>query len=623
MANKKIIKKIISWITALALSMFVLAPGASVMAAHLESFDDSDSDEESSESDESSTPTPIPDDASVEDVPLGELVAHWTFDDNYTESVSGLKTSLGAKKLTYTEGIHGKAAVFNGKDNYLVVEPDAVLNLGNSINTDNSNFTISAWVNLGDSPERAKYLLDKGNYAGWAKDDGCYWTNPYRVLLDGCEPEVHLSNAFENSSTGFITEGDAYIGGKYVEGGEWFLLTVTYDGKRIKIYHDNELINQMNYTNGITFNNDELYIGADYELKNLFQGYVDDLRIYTAALSYDDVDHLYQSGLKANKELVEPTKQLVAYYAFDDNLKDGSVFENEAEKVDIKGTTKYITGKNGNAITMSKGNYIRIPAGDQLNFDTEFTVSFWIKLDKEGDYPILVRQNPCYSNNDDNQTTYGITISSWAHAEQTQMSMYTYVYDPDNWTMTNGPYLTSGYNYEDDKLKGTDWIHYTFTYKDGQMKSYLNGKLDDKTEVSDLINIANAAGDMLIGYDGDKFINGAIDELKIYNSCLSATDVEKEAKRVDSIALDSKTAKSIASIGKGKSVNVSSILLKDVDTGENITVMLKNKNFTLKSSNTKIFTVSADGKITGVKAGKAKLTITYGPHTVSYNIVVK
>lgn len=612
MANKKVISKVLSWVMALALFVSMLLPGAKIASAE-------DGEAAADVTDAAAA------DESVEDVPLGELVAHWTFDDNYTESVSGLTTSLGAKKLTYTEGVLGKAAVFNGKDNYLVVDPDAVLNLGNSSNTDNSNFTISAWINLGDSANRTKYLLDKGTDIGWDKNDEHYWTNPYSVYFDGCQPEVWLSNEYQDYSKDpdVTTEGSSNTSGKYVEAGEWFLLTVTYDGKRTKIYHDNELLNQLNYTDGITFNNDELYIGTDHSLQNMFQGYVDDLRIYTAALSYDDVDALYQAGLKANKELVEPTKQLVAYYAFDDNLKDSSSFENEAEKVAIGGTTKYIVGQNGKAITMSKGNYIRVPAGDQLNFDTEYTVSFWIKLDKEGDYPILVRQNPCYSDEDDNQTTYGVYINTWGEAENTQINMYTYVYDPDNWTMTNGQSLTSEYYVTDDKLKGTDWIHYTFTYQDGQMKSYLNGVLDDKTDMSDLINISNAAGDLLIGYDGSTFINGAIDELKIYNSCLSATDVQKEAKRVDTITLSSEDAKSVASIGKGKSVNLDSIILKDADTGKDVTIQLSNKNFTLKSSNSKIFSVSADGKITGVKAGKAKLTITYGPHIVTYNVVVK
>ncbi len=598
MANKKGSTRVISWVMTLAMIIALLSCANRVKAE---------------ESDE------------VVDVPLGTLVAHWTFDENYNESIGGLTTNLGAKKLTYTDGIYGKAAVFNGKDNYLVVDPEEVLNLGNSKDTENANMTISAWINLGDSSEKTKYLLDKGIDCGWEKNDDFYWSNPYRICFEGCEPEVTLSNSFQdyNVEPAFITEGSSTTSGKYVEGGEWFLLTVTYDGKRIKIYRDNELLNQLNYTDGITFNNDELYIGVDHSLSYFFEGYVDDLRIYTAALTYDQVDELYQNGLTANKEFLEPTKQLVAYYAFDDNLKDSALFKNDAEKIAVGGTTKYIVGKNGKAITMSKGNYILVPAGDQLNFDTEFTVSFWLKLDKDGEYPVLYRQNPSDANDDENLATYQVYVSSWGDAENTRLGLYTNVYDPDYWIMSGGQTLSSDFFYSEDKVKGTSWFHYTYTYQDGQMKSYLNGILRDKTEASDLINIYNAAGDLLIGYDGSTFINGAIDELKIYNKCLSATDVEKEAKRVDSISLNSEDVKVIESIDKGKSVTITSILLKDVDTDKNVEIKLSNKNFTLKSSSTKIFKVTEDGKITGVKAGKAKLTITYGAHTKTYNIVIK
>jgi hypothetical protein len=596
MRDKKIYTKVISWVMTIAMivGLFSYASQIKVTASGAET-------------------TP------------GTLVAHWTFDGNYNESSSGLSTELGAQSLTYTNGIHDKAAVFNGKDNYLVVDANEILNLGNSRDTDNSNFTASAWIKLADSDTSDKYLLDKGMEWGWGQNDSYYWTNPYRIYFAGCGPRVYLSNNFMDATVdpNYITEGFSSAGDKYVEAGEWFLLTVTYDGKRIKIYHDNELLSQSNYSDGITFNNDELFIGVDYTLTNFFEGCVDDLRIYTNAFTYDQVAALYQQGVAANKDLLEPTKQLVAYYAFDGDLKDSSDFNNEAEAIGTSSTTGYDVGKNGMAIKMLKGGYILVPAADQLNFDTEFTVSFWIKLDKEGSFPVLCRQNPYYGDNNDNEYTYITSINSWSDAEFTSMSMNTMVYDPNTWCMVGGQSLSSDFSYSEDKIKGTNWFHYTYTYQDGQMKCYLNGVLQDKSDTSDLINIANASGDLLIGYDGSSFMSGSIDELKIYNSCLSVTEVAQEAKRIDSISLSKATVKSIANIGKGKTVNISSILLKDVDHEKNIDIKLPGKNITLKSSNTKIFTVSADGKITGVKAGKANLTISYGPHKVTYKVVVK
>lgn len=551
------------------------------------------------------------------------LVARWTFDGNYTESVSNLNTQLGAKNLTYVEGVHGKAAVFNGKDNYLYVEGDPILNLGNSGEENNDNFTISAWVNLRNAKEGYQYLLDKGKDIGWDKNDGCYWTNPYRLRFDISEPELDLSNAFEDSNAGLTTEGSALTGGKYVEGEEWFLLTATYDGSRVKIYHDNELLTQSNYTDGITYNEDELFIGVDCKLENYFRGAVDDLRLYTKTLSYDDVNALYQEGVKSNKEFVEPTKQLVAYYSFDGDLKDASSYKNNAKQIAVGGTTKYIPGMNGNAITMSRGNYIQVPAADQLNLETEFTVSCWVKVDAEGDYPILYRENPSNSDDNENDWTYRLSVNSWSNGENTDFIMNTTAYNPDNWVPEQGQNLSTQFTYDDTKLKSTNWLHYTCTYKDGQMISYINGKQFEKSEKSDFINLSNASGDLLIGYDGSTFIKGALDELKIYSSCLSPTEVAKEADRVDSISLSNDTIKSLAAIGKGKSVAIKKVLRYDVDADKTVDINTSDKNITMSSSNKKVFTVTNDGSLKAVKAGKAKLTVTHGGCSVTYNVVVK
>jgi hypothetical protein len=558
----------------------------------------------------------------VTSVALGELVAHWTFDNDYKETVSGIATEIGAKNITYTDGIYGKAAVFNGKDNYLIAK-DTILNLGNGADEDNDNFTISAWVNLGDSKSGEKFLLDKGEEIGWDKNDEKYWNNPYKIKFDGCEPVVNLSNIYEDSKSGDRTEGDVGLRGKYVEGNEWFLITVTYDGNRVKVYHDNLLLSQINYTAGITYNQEGLYIGVDGRLQNFFKGAVDDLRIYTKTLSYDEVNALYENGLAANKELVEPTKQLVAYYSFDDNLKDASTFNNDAEKVAESGSIQYIVGKNGKAITMSKGSYIRVPAGDQLNPEDEFTISFWLKVTADGYVPILYRQNPSNSDDNDNDWTYKLLIESWYKGYNTSVSMRTAVFSPNEWVPFDGSGLNTDIYYEEKKVKSTNWLHYTYTYQDGQMKFYLNGKLENKSDKSDLINIANASGDLLIGYDGETFLNGAIDELKIYTSCASADDVMKEAKRVDSISLSSSDAKSIANINKGKSITLSTVLLKDGDTNKSSEIEASDKNLTYQSSNKKVFTVSKTGAIKAIKAGKAKIAITYGGNTVVYTIVVK
>ena len=94
-------------------------------------------------------------------------------------------------------------------------------------------------------------------------------------------------------------------------------------------------------------------------------------------------------------------------------------------------------------------------------------------------------------------------------------------------------------------------------------KVYINGKLKHKTDSFDNPNVVNASGDLYIGYNNDTFFTGALDELKIYNKCLSASDVAKEYKRVDTISLSQADQKKIATIKKGKSVQCPNLIFKD------------------------------------------------------------
>lgn len=553
------------------------------------------------------------------------LVAHWAFDNNYQETVNKLTTNLGGKELTYIEGIFGQAAVFNGKDNYLTVLADPVLNFGNSRNENNDNFTISAWLNLGDTQNQyIGYLLDKGNDIGYSNK--IKYTNPYALMFNGAKPYVYLSNLFNdnNQETKYSTSGKAQLDGSAVEGEEWFLFTITYDGKTIKSYRNNELLMQKNYTDGITFNDEDLFIGVNHELKNYFKGAVDDLRFYTRTFSYDDVNAAYQEGVSANQKLVEPKKQLVAYYSFDGNLKDGSVFKNDGESVAMKGTSKYVIGKNGKAISISKGSYIRVPSKDQLNFDTEFTVSLWLKLDNAGTYPLLYRLNPAIGNENNNDYTYNLSVKSWGNNNNnTKLMLQTKAYNSDYWSTKKGPALTGAFTYTENKVQATSWLHYTYTYKAGELNFYLNGKLIETKKFSDDLNICNASGDLLIGYDNKTFLNGAIDELKLYNKCLTQKEVAVEAKRVDTIKLSKSDSKLLSCIAKGKTITIKSVILNDIDLKKSSEIKSKDKNVTFTSSNKAIFTVTRDGIIKTVKKGKANLTITYGGISETYKVVVE
>lgn len=554
------------------------------------------------------------------------LVAQWTFDGNVDESVAGLITTEGEKPLKYVDGVFGKAASFNGKDQYLRVDADKLLDLGAKHADFGKAMSISFWIYCDDIESKDMCILRKGEAVGWSLEDGHCWGDNYAVGIFGNMIRGNLNT--EHDCDGFDNPGGDCAVEAGLRGSKWQLITYTYDGKQLKLYNNNELFKQSNYTEGYAANIQDLFIGArsiyGSDICEYFKGCLDNLSIYDRALTYNDVDALYQEGVKANREAVAPKEKMVAYYSFDGNLKDSSEYKNNAEKVEIGGTTKYIVGVNGKAITMSKGNYIRIPAADQLNFDKDFTVSFWVKSGlKDQNAPLLYRLNPARGDNGNkDDSTYRIYESNWGGYDFASFNMSFDGFDKDGWCDSGN----SDLEIEDEATKKADtWNHITFTYsynKDDEevmFKAYCNGKLVNKTDAADYPEISKADGDLYIGYDNDKFFTGAIDELKIYNKCLSATEVSKEYKRVDSISI--KSAGKTISVAKGKTATLGSIQLYDVDAKKTSTIKLSSKDLTMTSSNKKIFTVSK-GKIKGVKAGTAKLTVTYGGVSKTYTVKV-
>lgn len=564
------------------------------------------------------------------------LVAHWTFDGNINESVQGMVTTEEEKPIKYVDGVFGKAASFNGKDMYLRVKNCEELELDTKTNGDvlvdcGQAITISFWINCPDLECKNMCIVDKGYWAGWNKEDDIYWADPYMVSVDDSNDiSFEITSEYVNNNAG-INLSESKRVSKGFQGNEWQLITVTYDGRTVKYYCDNELYAQANYTDGYVFNNDDLFIGARSRdnICDYLKGSLDDLRIYKRALSYNEVNTLYQNGVAANKEVVEPKEQLVAYYAFDGNTKDDSTFGNDAEIVEIGGTTKYVYGVNGKAITMKKGNYIRVPAAKQLDFEKDFSISLWYKSDlKEQSSPLLYRLDPARGGSNENDATYTVYMNCWGEGECTDSSFWMEGFNKDVWCATDGTSI----GISRDKMKrGDEWNHVTYTYsydKENEkaiLKAYCNGKLVNKNDGINCFDISNAEGDLYIGFDNDTFFTGAIDELKIYNKCLSATEVAKEAKRVDTIKITNinkiGSGKTIT-VKKGNKVTVEGIEITDVDEGKKTTVKSSDSNVTFKSSNKKIFTVTNKGVIKGVKSGTAKLTVTIGGVSMIYTVKV-
>ncbi len=566
---------------------------------------------------------------------ISGLVAEWKFDGDINESINSFVTENGGRPVTFIDGVFGKAAKFNGMDQYLRVTHDDMLNLGNNEWTGerNDNFSFSFWINLFDSKyNEENYILAKGQRTGYGRIDDCYWDNPYEVYFSNTQSNFYLNNRFTDRVRLINTGGNNYSSGKYIDGEEWYLMTYTYDGKTMKTYANDRLLKSDDFMDGISFNKDDLFIGAcsaDYGVDKFLKGALDNLRIYNRTLSFNDVEALYHEGVNANKELLQPTQKLVAHYKFDGDYKDSSDLKNNAEPISITGKIKFGEGQKGDAVYLQDGSYISIPAQAQLNFKHNFTISFWVKstINDSQKVPLLSRMNPAKGNSD-NDDDYTYKISWDAHESYATTDLSFNGYSDSDWYTVGSGYISASYSEEDEGISPNNWHHitYTYTYDEnndkGVLKVYVNGVLKGQTGAIIAPDVANAAGDLYIGYDSREFFNGAIDDIKIWNKCLTATQVNDEfglGEEEDTYTIKNQNEivkKGVITLKKGEKLNLDYITITDGDTGSKANVKCSNKKLTFKSSKKSIFTVSQKGVVKAKKKGKASIVINYEKDTI-------
>lgn len=227
--------------------------------------------------------TSSPDDFTVwEDILRTGLILYLPFNGNAKdESGNAFNGTVNGPTLSTDRfGNENKAYAFDGVDDYIFIGNPPLLQITNAI-------TISAWIKIQGSPFSV-YLLSKiglnanNNYEG------------YNFLT--------YKDAFINQySHGLVLSG-ATSGLIFAEGSwlpdHWTFITVSLEGDHCKIYSNGVKIldkagaKSLNDINSAIGN---LIIGKSSAvgLENPFQGSIDEVTIYSRALSEGEVQHLY------------------------------------------------------------------------------------------------------------------------------------------------------------------------------------------------------------------------------------------------------------------------------------------------------------------------------------------
>lgn len=501
------------------------------------------------------------------------LIAAYSFDDktlnnSVSENDSASAITTGLKNYT------GDPLYESGKEGQAVRLGD----YGLKLNKENlgKNFTVSMWLQpdaalkdnqsvlfLGyHSPE--KWLAAAGNASGqskiWANGNGYSWTE---------------------------------LGTTPLEAGKWHCLTVTGTGETVTAYLDGETVVSGKSNNPLDGTNQDIYLGVN-NWDEEFTGLVDEVKVYNRALTAGEAYQLYDNrspeevlkdkGITVTKSLnmllgrqetlqvdmpasVKEADPKISFESSDTQvvsvdvqgvvtalaygeaeittkvtlgnttksatttvLVEGNLEESLAASYSFEGNTEnqkgegqalpittglknysgpvvYEEGKNGQAVRL--GDYgLQL---DQKNLGEEYTVSLWLKPDG------TFAENQCL--------------------------LFLGYHNPERWlavsgerTGTNackiwakGGIFNTHTTLLSPEIASDGWHQLTLTGKKGTVSAYLDGIHIGTKESNDPLNGVNQ--DIYLGVNNwDPEFSGLMDEVKVYRTAMTESEVQNQAK---------------------------------------------------------------------------------------------
>ncbi len=468
------------------------------------------------------------------------LVGHWTFDGPDTSWTTltttdvsgngnaGTLTSM-ATATTPTIGRLGQALDFDGTDDVVVVADAAELQPGA-----NRSWTMSAWAKP-DTADQYGTILSRrqngGNFPEYA----------IKICNSGCTAAGKRMYAIYRQAGGVyrISVSSSTVSSTTIGDGRWhhFVAVASQSEDNVILYIDGERIPfntgsagaWPSFTNGNDFQ-----IGNCSGCTSYFNGAIDDVRIYNRGFSNSEVKRLYELGATTHINTTIDTN---------DDLENGLVghWTFDGPKMDWASTTAEVrdqstSSNHGNATNMNQTSATIGKLGQGLQFDGT------------DDY---VRR----TDNASLRVTSGVSLVAWVKTVSTSTSQY--VVSKYNIHIASREYalrvITGGlvrgivsYNgglgehYRDSSVAVNDgrWhlIVMTFRatgfvapdiYVDGQLSNGSGAAPANFTAIYSGTSDAHISGTVITGGSMSEFFNGQMDDVRIYNRGLSASEVKR------------------------------------------------------------------------------------------------
>jgi len=430
-----------------------------------------------------------------------EPMMHWKFDEGSGTVIQDSTSNNNDGTLTNSpvwsnDGKNGKALRFNGSDN---------------------NVTRAAPVGMSAS---------KGTISFWSKRINISTVGSYIFAHPQTGDNSRIYVVYTaNSNTLNCTLGNGTgIGSTSLNLNQWYHVTVAWNGTSAKFYVDGKLIGA-NTFNGLT-SVGAIYAGGYPGGNQNFDGLIDDLKIYNATLSEEEIKADFNQGKSAVMSMAGmtvgggPDGSANAEYCVPGDSTSCSAPVGEWKFDEKSGTTVSDTGSGGRNATLTNGpTWTTGKFGSAAQFDgsddsallastinlsgsSDWTASAWIKTANTGINSVL-------SNNSGGPVTNDIRIES---------SKIAYAHYNGSWLYEFG---TS--NVADNKWHYLSWVNHS----NQTMDLYVDGKAESLG-----VSSAQSTGPInSIGRNWFRSFNGSIDNVKIYNYARTPAQVAYDYNR--------------------------------------------------------------------------------------------
>jgi filamentous hemagglutinin family protein len=246
---------------------------------------------------------------------------------------------------------------------------------------------------------------------------------------------------------------------------------------------------------------------------------------------------------------------LVGYWTFDGDAKDGSGNANNGSM--IGGTTFTVDGdreivKFGG---VSNPSAIFVPNSTTLQFGANMSLAYWVRVDSTV-----------------GMTGYGSAGStSWAGAavakSHDRAGFYSHM-GTDGTGMLSSWFANNSYATPQNSIISSTnataanslgkWIHVAYTFTGTEAKMYINGVLVQSNSGTNNFSIANTQN-LYFGRFSDSWypLNGALDEVRLYNRTLTDIQIAEVYRGVTPVAPPSMNSNSGSTSGSGATISAS------------------------------------------------------------------